>query len=69
MSLMAWLFGGPEPIGEVKYYKTKSKKWRWKVVDTDGKTVANPIKSYPSKIQAEQSFYDAQAIFESLPVT
>lgn len=55
-----------KPLGEVKYYQTRSKKWRWKVANLDGKTIVNPIKSFHTRSEAVQSFLDAQAIVESI---
>lgn len=65
MSFLSKFFG-TEPLGEVKYYQTRSKKWRWKVANLDGKTIVNPIKSFHTRSEAVQSFLDAQAIVESI---
>ncbi len=59
-------FFGTEPLGEVKYYQTRSKKYRWKVVNEDGRTIVNPIRSFHTRAEAVQSFLDAQAIVESI---
>lgn len=66
MSGLKELLGIYEPLGEVVYYQAKSRKWRWKVVNEDGKTVVNPIRSFHTRDEAVQSFYDAQAIMDSL---
>lgn len=59
-------FFGTKPLGEVKYYQTKNKKWRWKVANMEGKTIANPIEGFHTRAEAVQSFLDAQAIVESI---
>ncbi|MEE9223029.1 MAG: hypothetical protein V3V40_06190 [Nitrosomonadaceae bacterium] len=67
MNFFAKMFGFSEPLGKVVYYQTRSQKWRWKVVNANGKTVVNPIKSFPTQIAAQRSFYDVQDIMDSLP--
>lgn len=65
MSFLSNLFGS-DPLGEVKYYQTKNKKWRWKVVNSEGNTIVNPIKSFHTRSEAVQSFLDVQGIVESI---
>ncbi len=65
MSFLSNLFGS-DPLGEVKYYQTKNKKWRWKVVNTEGKTIVNPIKNFLTRSEAVQSFLNVQGIVESI---
>lgn len=67
MNFLAKFFGICEPLGKVVYYRTKSKKWRWKVVNEDNKTVVNPIRSFHTEAEAQQSFCDAQDIMNSIP--
>ncbi len=67
MSFISDFFGFKEPLGEVVYYRTKSRKWRWKVVNKNGVTVVNPIKGFHTRIEAENSFYEVQDILDSIP--
>lgn len=67
MGILSRLLGKPKTLGEVVYYQAKSKKWRWKVVNTNGRTVVNPIRNFPTQSAAQQSFYAVQNIMDSLP--
>ncbi len=67
MSFLSRFLGFSDPLGKVIYYRTKSKKWRWKVVNEDDKTVVNPIRSFHTQAEAEQSFCDVQDIMDSIP--
>ena len=67
LSLAKTLFGIYESIGSIKYYQTRSKKWRYKVVDLDGNTLINPIKGFATLSDAEGSFAHVRAVIESLP--
>ncbi len=67
LSRLSAFFGFAEPRGKVVYYRTKSKKWRWKVVNENGNTVVNPIRSYHTQAEAEQSFCDVQDVMDSIP--
>ncbi len=66
MSFLSMIFGKKEPLGKVEVYQTKSKKWRWKVANSEGRVVANPIKSYASRSQALRSFREAKDVIGSV---
>lgn len=65
-SYLSYLFPPPAPLGTLKLYQTKSNKWRWKVLDADGKTIVNPIKSFKTGAEARKSFDETRAIIESV---
>jgi len=65
-SHLSFLFPPRASLGHVKFYQTKSKKWRWKVTDAGGAVIVNPIKSFGTLTEAHRSFDDARAIMESI---